>query len=285
VIVIDEYLALDVLGGRWPDGLADDGQLGLPATHHYRLLQRVHQPGGGRLSAILGGLSDAGRYAVRRPHPDIIDVLDSRPLLDQAAQIAARYRTGGLLFTETLAAGLAPPGGLMSVPGPTLVAVSLTVHLSDELADRLAVEAARRGTGVEQTATELLAAALARPEPDTSPRSPRRRLAFAAIGASGSTRGAAQAAGRCAELHVGGTERCLLQRRGHRRVVCRSQVNRPRGGPGDGHDGHHDHGERAGAAPPQGTTHHPRPHPAIRTQTGHHPFLSTVPDRVGGHRA
>jgi hypothetical protein len=32
VIVIDEYLALDVLGGRWPDGLADDDQLGPPPT-------------------------------------------------------------------------------------------------------------------------------------------------------------------------------------------------------------------------------------------------------------
>ena len=107
MIVIDEYLAVDVLRGNWPDGLPDDDQLGLPATHHYRLLQRVHQPGTGRLSRILAGLSDPGREAIRRPHPDIVEVLDSRPLLDPAAQIAARYRTGGLLFTETLAAGLA----------------------------------------------------------------------------------------------------------------------------------------------------------------------------------
>jgi hypothetical protein len=70
------------------------------------LLQRIHQPGTGRLSQILAGLSDAGRDAIRRPHSDIIEVLDPRPLLDQAAQIGARYRTRGLLFTETLAAGL-----------------------------------------------------------------------------------------------------------------------------------------------------------------------------------
>lgn len=107
MIVIDEYLAVDVLRGNWPEGLPDDDQLGLPATHHYRLLQRVHQPGIGRLTRILTGLSDAGREAIRRPHPEILEVLDSRPLLDQAAQIAARYRTGGLLVTETLAAGLA----------------------------------------------------------------------------------------------------------------------------------------------------------------------------------
>lgn len=105
MIVIDEYLAVDVLRGHWPEELPDDLP-GLPATHHYRLLQRVHQPGTGRLSRILAGLSDGGQDAIRRPHPDIIEVIDSRPLLDQAAQIAARYRVGGLLFTETLAAGL-----------------------------------------------------------------------------------------------------------------------------------------------------------------------------------
>jgi hypothetical protein len=107
VIVVDEYLALDVLRGQWPEGLPEDDLLGLPVTHHYRLLQRVHQPGTGRLSRILAGLSDAGRDAVRRPHPDIVQVLDPRPLIDQAASIGARYRTGGLLMTETLAAGLA----------------------------------------------------------------------------------------------------------------------------------------------------------------------------------
>jgi hypothetical protein len=107
VIVIDEYLAVDVLRGEWPTGLPEDDLLGLPVTHHYRLLQRVHQPGSGRLSQILAGLSDAGRDAVRRPHPDIVQVLDPRALLDQAASIGARYRTGGLLMTETLAAGLA----------------------------------------------------------------------------------------------------------------------------------------------------------------------------------
>lgn len=38
--------------------------------------------------------------------------------------------------------------------------VSFNVSIPDELAARLAEEAARRGTGVEETATELLAAAL-----------------------------------------------------------------------------------------------------------------------------
>jgi|HubBroStandDraft_1064217.scaffolds.fasta_scaffold14534_7 hypothetical protein len=69
--------------------------------------------------------------------------------------------------------------------------MSLTVHLPDELADRLAAEAARRGAGVDETAAELLSAALEPPSSDTA--AGPRRLAFAAIGASGSTRGAAQA--------------------------------------------------------------------------------------------
>ncbi len=42
---------------------------------------------------------------MRYPHPDVLKVLDPRPLLDQAASIGARYRTGGLLNVETLAAG------------------------------------------------------------------------------------------------------------------------------------------------------------------------------------
>ncbi|MHB1536105.1 MAG: hypothetical protein ACYC1D_16140 [Acidimicrobiales bacterium] len=70
--MIDEYLTVDVLRGHWPDGLPDD-ELGLPATHHYRLLQRVHQPGTGRLSQILAGLSAAGREAIRGPDPDVVE--------------------------------------------------------------------------------------------------------------------------------------------------------------------------------------------------------------------
>ncbi|MGH3598975.1 MAG: hypothetical protein ACRDQH_01645 [Pseudonocardiaceae bacterium] len=44
---------------------------------------------------------------VRHPHPDVLKVLDPRPLLDEAAAIAARYGGTGLLIAETLAAGLA----------------------------------------------------------------------------------------------------------------------------------------------------------------------------------
>ena len=53
--MIDEYLAVRVIGGDWPDGLADD-ELALPATRHWRLLQRVHTPGTGQLSQLLAEL-------------------------------------------------------------------------------------------------------------------------------------------------------------------------------------------------------------------------------------
>lgn len=58
MIVTDEYLAVRVLGGDWPDGLPDDEDLGLPAGCHWRLLQRVHNPGPGRLSQLLASRPD-----------------------------------------------------------------------------------------------------------------------------------------------------------------------------------------------------------------------------------
>jgi hypothetical protein len=105
VIVIDEYLAVRVVGGAWPEGLPDDEELALPASRHWRLLQRVHAPGDGQLSTILGQLSEAGRDGIRHPHVEVLGVLDPRPLLDDAAALAGRYG-GGLLIAETLAAGL-----------------------------------------------------------------------------------------------------------------------------------------------------------------------------------
>lgn len=104
--MIDEYLAVDVMLGDWPAGLPDDDAIALPAARHFRLLQRIHQPGTGQLTGILHRLPDTDRQAIRHPHPEVLQVLDPRPLLDEAAAIGARYRTGGLLLVETLAAGL-----------------------------------------------------------------------------------------------------------------------------------------------------------------------------------
>jgi hypothetical protein len=104
VIVVDEYLAVRVLGGDWPDALPDD-EIALPATRHWRLLQRVHAAGTGQLSRLLAALPGDDMGVVRWPHPEVLQVIDSRPPLDEAAAIAARFG-GGLLIAETLAAGL-----------------------------------------------------------------------------------------------------------------------------------------------------------------------------------
>lgn len=63
-----------------------------------------------------------------------------------------------------------------------------SVQLPDELVDRLALEAARRGISVDALAAETLAAVLAQPTT-----TPKRHLAFVAIGASGHSRGGAEA--------------------------------------------------------------------------------------------
>lgn len=104
MLVVDEYVAVRALSGDWPHDMPDD-ELGLPASRHWRLLQRVHHPGTGRLSRLLAGLSGGDLAVVRWPHPEVLQVLDPRPLLDEAAVVAARYG-GGLLVCETLAAGL-----------------------------------------------------------------------------------------------------------------------------------------------------------------------------------
>jgi hypothetical protein len=63
--------------------------------------------------------------------------------------------------------------------------MTVTLHLDDAVAEALAAEAARRGQTADQLAEALLAAQL--------PKAPRRRLAFAAVGASTSGRSAAEA--------------------------------------------------------------------------------------------
>lgn len=45
--------------------------------------------------------------ANRWPHPEVLQVLHPRPLLDDAAVLAARFGGRGLLIAETMAAGLA----------------------------------------------------------------------------------------------------------------------------------------------------------------------------------
>lgn len=57
MILIDEYLAMRVLGGSWPEGLPDGDDQALTASRHWRLLQRIHAPGTGQLSQRLAARS------------------------------------------------------------------------------------------------------------------------------------------------------------------------------------------------------------------------------------
>jgi plasmid stability protein len=77
--------------------------------------------------------------------------------------------------------------------------VSTIVKLPDELGARLVAEADRRGTGVDETATQILDAALHHAEKATKADGSRRHLPFAAIGASGQSRGGAHSDERLGE--------------------------------------------------------------------------------------
>jgi len=94
LIVVDEYLAIRSLLGVLPEGLPDE-PLAITTSAHWRLLQRVHAPAGGQLSQALSALPASDREALRFPHREVLDVLDPRPRLDEAAQIAARYGNAG----------------------------------------------------------------------------------------------------------------------------------------------------------------------------------------------
>jgi hypothetical protein len=95
MIVIDEYLLVRVVLGQWPVDVPDSEELILPLSRHWRLLQALHGPGTGQLSAVLASLTPSGREAIRFPHPELVQVLDARVLLDEAAQISARWGGGG----------------------------------------------------------------------------------------------------------------------------------------------------------------------------------------------
>ena len=105
MIVVDEYLAIRSLLGVLPEGLPDE-PLAITTSVHWRLLQRVHAPAGGQLSQALAALPASDREALRFPHREVLEVLDPRPRLDEAAQIAARYGKTGWLIAENVTAGL-----------------------------------------------------------------------------------------------------------------------------------------------------------------------------------
>lgn len=143
MIVVDEYLAARVVSGDWPDGLPDKDDIALTAARHWRLLQRIHKPAGGQLSGIIESFTPGELDALRFPHPEVLHVLDPRPLLDEAAKINARYNAGGLLISESLAAGLLHGRQLWFGParnvGPRLASAAddlgITIHVVDDVDD------------------------------------------------------------------------------------------------------------------------------------------------------
>lgn len=58
------------------------------------------------MSRALAGLSARARLALQRPSPAVPEILDPRPLLDEAASIAAAFGGTGLLIAETVTTAL-----------------------------------------------------------------------------------------------------------------------------------------------------------------------------------
>lgn len=98
-------MAIRSLVGDLPSDLPDDF-LGIPMSAHWRLLQRLHSPGDGQLSQLLVCLPEGDREVLRSPHPHVLEVLDPRPYLDEAARISARFGGTGWLVAESLTAAL-----------------------------------------------------------------------------------------------------------------------------------------------------------------------------------
>jgi hypothetical protein len=103
--IVDEYVALRVLFGDWPAEVPHD-VLGLTYTRHWRLLSTLAAPGGGRISRILASFSAEDRELVRRPHPDLLEVLDPRATSLLAADLLETIGPTSMLIAETLAAAL-----------------------------------------------------------------------------------------------------------------------------------------------------------------------------------
>lgn len=103
--VVDEYVALRVLAGDWPAEIPHD-VLGLTYTRHWRLLSALAIPTFGRISRGLAALSGDDRERLRRPHPDLLQVLDPRDTSLLAADLLETIGPTSMLIAETLAAAI-----------------------------------------------------------------------------------------------------------------------------------------------------------------------------------
>jgi hypothetical protein len=105
VRIVDEYTVVRVLIGDWPTEVPRD-LLGLTYTRHWRLLSALAVPTRGRISRQLESLSREGREAIRRPHPELVEVLDPRPTSVLAAELLRTVGPTSVLIAETLAAAI-----------------------------------------------------------------------------------------------------------------------------------------------------------------------------------
>jgi hypothetical protein len=105
VRIVDEYVALRVLVGDWPAEIPAD-LLGLTYTRHWRLLSALAVPAGGRISRRLAALDGDDRDVIRRPHPDLLEVLDPRATSLLAADLLKTVGPTSMLIAETLAAAI-----------------------------------------------------------------------------------------------------------------------------------------------------------------------------------
>jgi len=103
--VVDEYVALRALFGDWPAEIPHD-VLGLTYTRHWRLLSAMAVPTAGRISRGLAAFSAEDGELVRRPHPDLLEVLDPRATSLFAADLLETIGPTSMLIAETLAAAI-----------------------------------------------------------------------------------------------------------------------------------------------------------------------------------
>jgi hypothetical protein len=80
--------------------------LGLTYTRHWRLFSALALPTTGRISRSLAALSHQDRELIRRPHPDLLEVLDPRATSVLAAELLETIGPTSMLIAETLAAAI-----------------------------------------------------------------------------------------------------------------------------------------------------------------------------------
>ena len=121
MVLVDEFLALRALIGRPPSEI--EGEVpSLTYSRAYRLTRALLEPGPnrprirGRFSRVADALPQADRLrlhlSLTAPDPDVLRIIDPRPLILTAGTIQNTYPVS-LLQAETLAAAMVEDRPLM----------------------------------------------------------------------------------------------------------------------------------------------------------------------------